>query len=150
MSEPPRNGPPLREYFEAMLDERDKAVAAALASQEKAVEAALQSADKANELAERNAEKWRQSANEWRGAMSDRDRELPSRREVEAFINGLDDKISALEQRLKIVEAAASSSTGRREGIGVSAGVVVATITAVIGIVGLLLAAVIVFMNLLT
>lgn len=52
---------------------QEKAVAAALAAAEKAVNAALAAQEKAVSLAEGNAEKWRSSANEWRGAMDDRE-----------------------------------------------------------------------------
>lgn len=51
----------------------EKAVYAALAAQEKAVNAALAASEKAVSVAETNAEKWRDNANEWRGAMSDRE-----------------------------------------------------------------------------
>jgi hypothetical protein len=90
---------PIREYVEAMFAEKEKALQAALASQEKAVQAALSAADKATSKAEQNAEKWRENANEWRGAMSDRDRELPSRREVEVNFAGLVERVSRLEAR---------------------------------------------------
>lgn len=51
----------------------EKAVNAALAAQEKAVNAALAASEKAVSVAETNAEKWRDNANEWRGAMTDRE-----------------------------------------------------------------------------
>jgi hypothetical protein len=52
----------LREYVDTRFDAQGKAVSAALAAQEKAVF-----------VAETNSEKWRASANEWRGAMDDRE-----------------------------------------------------------------------------
>ena len=58
---------------EARFGGQEKAVAAALAAAEKAVNAALAAQEKAVALAERNAEKWRESANEWRDAMDDRE-----------------------------------------------------------------------------
>lgn len=61
----------LKEHFEKVLAERDKAISAA-----------LQSAEKAVQVAETNAEKWRNQANEWRGAMSDREKNFITRREV--------------------------------------------------------------------
>jgi hypothetical protein len=64
----------LREYFEALLNERDKAVKAAFDAQKEAVAAALAAAEKATEKAEVNAEKWRENANEWRGQSADRER----------------------------------------------------------------------------
>lgn len=65
------NTVPLKEYFEKILAEKDKALNAALASAKEAVT-----------IAETNAEKWRNQANEWRGAMSDREKNFVTRREV--------------------------------------------------------------------
>lgn len=81
---------PLREHFAELLaandrryselrDAQQKAIADALAAQEKAVAAALAAAEKAVSVAEANAEKWRINANEWRGAMDDRERNFLSR-----------------------------------------------------------------------
>lgn len=61
----------LKEHFEKILSEKDKALNAALASAKEAVS-----------VAENNAEKWRNQANEWRGAMSDREKNFITRREV--------------------------------------------------------------------
>jgi hypothetical protein len=90
----------LREYVDSMFAEREKAIEAALSAQEKAVAAALEAADKAVTKAEINGEKWRENANEWRGAMSDRDRELPSRREVETATSAIVGRISVLEKQV--------------------------------------------------
>lgn len=69
----------LRDYVESKFQAQEKAVAAALAAQKEAVAAALAAAEKAVAVAEVNAEKWRQNANEWRGAMTDRDRNFLSK-----------------------------------------------------------------------
>lgn len=61
----------LKEHFEKVLAERDKAITSA-----------LQAAEKAVAVAEANAEKWRNQANEWRGAMTDREKNFITRREV--------------------------------------------------------------------
>jgi hypothetical protein len=98
----------LRDYVDTMFAEKEKALQAALLAQEKAVAAALEASDKAITKAESNAEKWRASANEWRGAMSDRDRELPSRREVETAL-------AALSERLSVLERHEERSTGATE-----------------------------------
>lgn len=77
----------LKVYFERVIDDsgkfieqrfmdQEKAVAAALAAQEKAVAAALAAAALAVDKAEENAEKWRNASNEWRGAMTDRERDF--------------------------------------------------------------------------
>ncbi len=61
----------LKEYFEKVLAEKDKAINIALAAAKEAVG-----------VAEKNAEKWRENANEWRGAMSDREKNFITRREA--------------------------------------------------------------------
>jgi hypothetical protein len=87
-------------------------------AQKEAINAALASADKATDKYALDNERWRASANEWRGAMSDRDRELPSRREV-------DSATSALDARVRLLEDLVRGQRGRSEGIGLSAGVIV-------------------------
>jgi hypothetical protein len=62
-----------KESFGGSFTAAEKAVSAALAAAEKAVAAALAAAEKAREAAEANSEKWRSNANEWRGAMMDRE-----------------------------------------------------------------------------
>jgi len=57
-----------------LMTEIDKRNGAQFLAQERAVTAALAAAEKAVLVAERNAEKWRDNANEWRGAMTDKDR----------------------------------------------------------------------------
>lgn len=54
---------PLREHFETLLAEQEKRYAQRFDAQEKAIA-----------VAEANAEKWRANANEWRQAMTDRER----------------------------------------------------------------------------
>jgi hypothetical protein len=65
----------LKEYYDAILSEKDKAISAALAAQEKA---AIVNKDE--------VQRWRDSANEWRGAMSDRERDFLTRKEFYAII----------------------------------------------------------------
>lgn len=130
---------PLRDYVEALLAQMDTRNEQRFVAQEKAIAAALASSDKANATAETNAEKWRQSANEWRGAMSDRDRELPSRREVDSSIGGLD-------SRLRLLEDMAKTSQGKSEGIGLSVGVVLGAIA----LLGTMLGIVVALANVLT
>jgi len=66
----------LRDYVDQRFDDQSRAVDAALVSAEKAV-------DKA-ELENR---RWREAANEWRGAMTDRERDFLSRKEFYAIIS---------------------------------------------------------------
>ncbi len=83
---------------EAALVAQDKAVQAALVAQEKAVQAALAASDKAVTKAEEGAQAWRVSANEWRGAMSDRERTFVSRIEHDQGMLAMKDQISLMEK----------------------------------------------------
>lgn len=65
----------LKEHIEKILDEKDKAINIALAAAKEAVG-----------VAENNAEKWRANANEWRGAMSDREKNFVTRKELWAAV----------------------------------------------------------------
>jgi len=65
----------LKEHFEKILAEKDKAINIALAA---AKEAVL--------VAETNAEKWRSNANEWRAAMNDREKKFITRTELWAAV----------------------------------------------------------------
>lgn len=68
----------LKEFIEGILAERDKAIAAALSAAEKAVD-----------KAEADNRKWREAANEWRGAMTDRERDFLTRREFYSIIGAV-------------------------------------------------------------
>lgn len=65
----------LKEHFEKILEEKDRALSAALLAAKEAVQ-----------IAERNAERWRDQANEWRGAMTDREKNFVTRRELWAAV----------------------------------------------------------------
>lgn len=83
---------------EAALVAQDKAVQAALVAQEKAVQAALAAADKAVQKAEEVATAWRDSSNEWRSAMSDRERTFINRTEHDKEMEAFSDKLNLLEK----------------------------------------------------
>lgn len=69
---------------------QEKAVKDALAAQEKAVNAALAASEKAVLVAENNAEKWRSNANEWRAAMTDREKTFATKSEFMLLKERLD------------------------------------------------------------
>ena len=92
------------------FDLQDKAVAAALVAQEKAVSAALAAAEKAVSVAEINAEKWRANANEWRGAMDDREEKMVLKDQLNPTIAGLQKEVNEL-------KASVSTSAGKSAGI---------------------------------
>ncbi len=90
----------LKEYFEKVLAEKDKAVNIALAAAKEAVQ-----------VAEANSEKWRSNANEWRGAMTDREKNFLQRAEFEAY------KVS-VEKALAIEKERGDRGEGK--GIGIN------------------------------
>jgi undecaprenyl pyrophosphate synthase len=76
--------------YEERFAAQEKAVKDALAAQEKAVNAALAASEKAVSVAETNAEKWRSNANEWRSAMTDREKRFVSQQEYQLLKERMD------------------------------------------------------------
>lgn len=65
--------------LKALMDERDLRYSQLSDEREKAVRAALAAAEKAVSVAQTNAERWQANANEWRSAMTDRERNFFSK-----------------------------------------------------------------------
>lgn len=78
----------LKEHLEKILAEKDKAINIALAAAKEAVG-----------VAEKNAEKWRDSANEWRGAMSDREKTFMPRSEFLSYKESAEKALKAEKER---------------------------------------------------
>ena len=76
--------------YQARFVAQEQAVKDALVSQEKLVAAALESANKAVLVAEENSEKWRANQNEWRAAMTDRERNFATQKDLAAVKERLD------------------------------------------------------------
>jgi hypothetical protein len=110
----------LKEHVEKILAEKDKAINIALAAAKEAVG-----------VAETNAEKWRDNANEWRGAMSDREKKFLSREEFLAF------KESS-EKALKIEKERADRGEGRGVGLNAFWGYLIGGIGLVLAILSLI------------
>ena len=98
-----------RRYTERS-SQQDKAVVDALAAAEKAVNAALVAADKAVEKEQANAEKWRNSANEWRQAMNDRETRFLGKDEASLMVQGVEARVTKLERSSDLL-------TGRTSGM---------------------------------
>ncbi len=80
----------LHAHVKAMMDEREKRYESLALAQKEAVDAALKSAQLAVDKAEAISEKWRLNANEWRAAMSDKDRQYLTKDVAKGyFITGL-------------------------------------------------------------
>jgi len=91
----------LKTHFEAIIKANDKRYKQRFEDQDSAVKAALASAEKAVAREQENSEKWRASANEWRGAMNDRERDLMPRTEAEQAIKANTDKINEITKRIE-------------------------------------------------
>lgn len=77
------------ETLKELMDERDKRYAQVSEAKEKAVSAALAASEKAVNVAEINSEKWRDNANEWRSAMSDKDRNFVTKNVLWGYFVGV-------------------------------------------------------------
>ena len=75
----------LKEYLEEKIRLQDKAFTVALLSAEKAVA-----------IADNNAEKWRDNANEWRGAMGDREEKFVQKEHLNPMLQGLQKEVDEL------------------------------------------------------
>lgn len=111
----------LKEYLLGMIAQRDKAVEAALASQEKAVNAALAASTLATDKAERDALRWRESANEWRATMNDREVKFVN---VDVF----SESVAGLRQEMK-TKAFGAMVSYFSGALGIIAAVVAVTLT---------------------
>ncbi len=123
----------LKEHYDQRFTDQEQAVKNALTAQKEAVAAALAASEKAVAVAESNAEKWRASANEWRGAMNDRERSLMPRSEAESMFKGNAEKVDALQARM-------DRNEGRGTGLNAGWGYLVAGIMLLVAIFGVAMA----------
>ena len=90
----------LKELFDRVLIERDAAI----------------------KIAEDNAEKWRASANEWRGAMNDRERQFLTKEEFNEYRRTMDKLLMVEKERADKLE-------GKHSGISQFIGWILAGVT---------------------
>lgn len=107
----------LKAHFDALREADKQAVSAALAAAEKAVT-----------VAEANAEKWRDNANEWRGAMGDREKDFARRVEVDTAVGNLDSLLGALTTKVERIESVKVGNQESRTGLYALAGFIVSLI----------------------
>lgn len=129
----------LREYFEAIIAEKDKrdnqrfeasqqALAAALSAQETAVQAAMTAAEKAVNKAEIAAEKRFEAVNEFRGQLNDYQAMLLPRTEYNSAHQALAEKIADLSSRVDKTEGSARGGHQLWGYLAGAAGIVIAVI----------------------
>jgi hypothetical protein len=107
------------------------------AAQEAAVIAALAASEKANLLADANAERWRAEANEWRGAMNDRERGFMSRGESDAKWAAADARFIALKTQIDDLREDQQFLRGREKGLSLSASLVIGFIGVIASLVAI-------------
>jgi len=97
------------------------------ASDKEAIALALSAAEKAVTKAEAEALAWRQNANEWRGAMTDRERAFLPRTEHAQAVGAMNEKLGPVVERVAAIEGRfmAMASIGTAFGI---AGVIYAVV----------------------
>ena len=110
----------IKEYFEKILTEKDKAIGIALASAKEAVG-----------VAEKNAEKWRDNANEWRDAMNDREKKFLSREEFVLFKD-------SSQKALVVEKERADKDEGKGKGLNAFWGYLVGVIGVIIAILSII------------
>src|SRR6476659_9316217 len=106
--------------------------------QERAVTMALAAAKEAVTKAELAAERRFESVNEFRNTLSDQQRTLVARTEVDSMVRGLNEKIAALD---KIVDRLQAERLGIKGGWGYAVGVI-GLVVAVLSVIALALKAV--------
>jgi len=117
---------PLRQYFEALREADQRAIAAALAAAKEAVAAALVAAEKAVAKAEQAQNLKNEAANEWRGTLTD----LTVRF---ATVEGL----SSLGERTRILEEWRAGARGERTGLYLAVGAAFSILSAMATAVGM-------------
>jgi hypothetical protein len=97
----------LKAHFEELLSEREARYKERFDAQNQALLSALTSAKEYSSLVEQNNKLWREAANEWRAAMSDREREFAKVTELKS----LAELVDKLEKKQDLGEGA---DTGRK------------------------------------
>ena len=110
----------IKEHFEKILIEKDKAIGIALASAKEAVS-----------VAEKNSEKWRDNANEWRDAMNDREKKFLSREEFVLFKD-------SSQKALVVEKERADKDEGKGKGMNAFWGYLVGVIGVIVAILAII------------
>jgi len=121
----------LKEYIDTKLENLEKAMNAKFESVTQATNSALAAADKAINKSDIAVEKRLDSVNEFRAALTDQQRTLMPRSEVEILIKGVESKTDSNEKRIITLE---SKGVGIGQGWGIAVGVIglVAAVIAII------------------
>lgn len=115
-----------------------------MVAQKEAVAAALAANERAVEKAEETSEKWRENANEWRGAMSDRERNLMPRIEAEAMhgtlIKTVEQLNETLSEKIQEIRIWAGEGYGKVQGTSQAWGVLSTALPILIAAIAVIIA----------
>lgn len=118
----------LREYLDRLFQEADKRYEQRFLAQESATKMALAAAQTAVDKSEGEANRWRMSANEWRAAMSDKDKLFLTRAETIPRLERLDNLYGELKTVRDIASGRASQSQFLLAGAGALVGILVSIV----------------------
>lgn len=96
----------VKEHFKEILQEKDKAIAVAMAAAKEAVG-----------VAEKNSEKWRDNANEWRGAMTDREEKFALKTDIAIIKEAMEKDRVDTDKKLDELKNLVSKLIGNKEGM---------------------------------
>lgn len=120
------------EHFAALMYEADRRTSANLLALEKSIAIALASADKAGAIYEAHSKQWRDDANEWRGAMSDRERTFVQREMYDAGIGSVIRELNEIRTRI-------DRRDGKGQGLNAAWGYIIGGIGVVSLVIGIVL-----------
>ena len=115
------------QVLKAIMDERDRRYEEKFIAQEKATSIALEEAEKAKDKADKEVVKWQAGANEWRGAMTDREK---------AFVQLI--QFQTLEALVKTIQDDLKDSKSKRQGAFALWGAIVSSVFLAIAIITLI------------
>ena len=124
------DGVTLCEHFSMLLTEVDRRYEMRYALQEQLAQQRFEAMEQALKLASENLRIWQINANEWRGAMSDRERTFVTCSEYSANHKNLADKVDALESK-------SDTAAGKASVVAVIATAIPALIGLILGVVNL-------------
>jgi hypothetical protein len=122
--------------YEQRFDASQKAIELGFSAQKSAVDAALAAADRAVIKAEVAAEKRFESVNEFRNTLSDQQRNLIPRSEVDVTVRGISEKIATLQNQMERLQAERVGGRGAWGYMVGAAGLVVAIAALVLRLIG--------------
>lgn len=97
-------------HLDSKIDAVEEKILIKIAEADSRYEHQFKSLQDASALAEHHADQWRVNANEWRAAMTDREKAFMSRPEVERALQAVDAKLGAIKEFVDKVAGSQSNA----------------------------------------